>query len=126
VDQGKQLATPHQETSGGLWSFLFPPPLAPSVRDQTQILTDDLQILGPQEAYIKRSTDPPVKIRTLAVPDTAPPASEITTVLATYRRRYQRPQEAAEDQIARLERMQTLPADSMPAFQSLFAGDVEI
>jgi hypothetical protein len=126
VDQGKQLATPYQEESGGLWSFLFPPPPGPSVRDQTQRFTDDLQMLRPQEAYIKRYTDPPVKIRTLAVPEANPPQREVAAVLAAYRRRYQRPHASAEAYIEQLDQMPKPTPTAAPAFQELFAGDARM
>ncbi|GAC1443389.1 MAG: hypothetical protein NVSMB52_01710 [Chloroflexota bacterium] len=123
LEQGKQLATPMREESGGLLSFLFPPPLVPSVRDQTQVFTEDLQILGPQEAYIKRYTEPPIKVRTLGVPDAHPAPSQVAEVLATYRRRYQRPKETAEAQLEHFEPVNASTAPPPPAFQGLFAGE---
>lgn len=126
VEQGKQLATPYQETSGGLLSFLFPPPPAPTVRDQTQTFTEDLQILGPQEAYIKRYTEPPIKVRTLAMPDANPSAQEVNKVLTTYRRRYQRPKEAAEARVEHLDQATAPILVPPPAFQGLFAGEGDL
>jgi hypothetical protein len=119
LDQGKELATPQKDARGGFLQSLFPPPPPPSVRDQTQVFTEDLQILGPQEAYVKRYTDPPVKIRTLGVPDANPPAGAIAAVLATYRRRYQRPKETAEATIE--SQPQTVDMVTVPAFQGFFA-----
>lgn len=61
-----------------------------SRREQVELLSDDLQTLDPQLAYVKLRTGPPVKIQTLTVPDAHPPSGELAAVLVEYKRRYQR------------------------------------
>jgi hypothetical protein len=123
LEQGKQLATPVREEAAGLLSFLFPP-VHPSTREQTQVLTDVLQVLGPREAYVKRAAQPPLKVRTLAVPDASPDAHALAVVLATYRERYQRTTEEAQrrSQQAMTWGRPSEMAGTVPrAFEALFA-----
>jgi hypothetical protein len=59
----------------------------------------ELQVLPPQEAYVKLHTAPPVRIKTLAVHDAHSPHKELQAVLDTYKRRYQRTRAEAEVQV---------------------------
>lgn len=61
-----------------------------SVSEQFETLAQDLQILSPQEAYIKLHMASPVKVRTLKVRDVPVCSPAVDAVLATYRRTYQR------------------------------------
>jgi hypothetical protein len=67
-----------------------------SVGEQYHQWTSELQNLSPRYAYVKLHDQPPVKIKTLTVPDAQPDRQELLRVLAEYRRRYQRtPADAA-------------------------------
>ena len=124
VDQSRQLAggeMPSQQSS--LIARLLAPSPGPEVpyRQRVDSLMQELQVLPPQEAYVKLHTAPPVRIRTLAVPDAHPSASELADVLATYRSRYQRPREAAEARVAtRGPDRKTPPLPALPF--ELFSG----
>jgi Type IV secretion-system coupling protein DNA-binding domain len=124
VDQSRQLAggeTPSQESN--LIARLLASSPGPEIpyREQVDSLMQDLQVLPPQEAYVKLHTAPPVRIRTLAVRDAQPSATELADVLATYRSRYQRPRAEAEARVAL--RVPDRKAPETPALPfELFSG----
>lgn len=97
IDQSRQIAT--------LDSALYrPDPLTGRPRhisssEQFEDLAQDLQHLGPQEAYVKLHTDPAIKVKTLTVPDAHPDQRELSQVLAAYRTRYQRSRPEAEQRM---------------------------
>ncbi|MBV9280388.1 MAG: type IV secretion system DNA-binding domain-containing protein [Chloroflexi bacterium] len=78
-------------------------PHAVSMSEQFEALTQDLQTLPQQLAYVKLHTDPAVKVRTLSVRDVRPDPGELTSVLREYTRRYQRTKEQAEVAVARVQ-----------------------
>jgi hypothetical protein len=119
-EQARELSPLSQEEDDSFLSFLFPPPPAPSAHQQQEQLMQDLRLLGPQDAYVRRHNDPAVKLRTLFVPDAHPVGHRLGEVLATYRQRYQRPVEVAELQAQQLlGRFAPAPADEPFNF---FAG----
>jgi hypothetical protein len=73
-----------------------------SSSEQFELLAQDLQHLGPQEAYIKLHTDPAIKVRTLSVRDPHPDRRELEQVLVRYKQSYQRSKEQAEASAAHL------------------------
>ncbi len=94
--QAEDLATPMLYEACGFLDAFFPPPRPPSQREQATELFGDLQLLDPQLAYIKKDTQPPVKVRTLTVDDPAPAPAALQYVLDTYRQRYHRSQHEAQ------------------------------
>lgn len=101
IDQSRQLVTLDPE-------LYHPDPITGRPRhisssEQFERATQDLQHLSPQEAYVKIHTDPPVKVRTLAVKDPHPNSAELAQVLAAYRARYQRSRREAETRVPRLD-----------------------
>lgn len=88
---------------------------------QFEHLTQAIQHLGLQEAFVKIDTQPPVKIRTLDVPDAHPDARALSRVLRIYAARYGRTREEAERQVARLaQRISRTAAPAAPAPFRLF------
>jgi hypothetical protein len=103
VDQSRQLAggEVHAQESNLLARLLAPSP-GPEVpyRQQIDALMQELQVLPPQEAIVKLHTAPPVRIKTLAVRDAHPSATELAEVLSIYKRKYQLGRTEAEAHIA--------------------------
>jgi hypothetical protein len=103
VDQSRQLAGGEGSTQeSNLIARLLAASSGPEVpyREQVDTLMQGLQVLPPQEAYVKLHTAPPVRIRTLAVRDAHPSSKELSVVLATYKAKYQRTRTEAEARMA--------------------------
>ena len=98
VDQSRQLAGGEAQKETNLVGRLLAPAPEPEVpyREQVDTLMQHLQVLPPQEAYVKLHTSPPVRIKALEVHNPRPSATELASVLATYRTRYQRSRTEAE------------------------------
>ena len=124
VDQSRQLAggeTRRQETK--LLARLFAPSPQPEVpyREQIDTLMQDLQVLPPQEAYVKLHTAQPARIKALEVHNPSPAATELASVLAAYRSRYQRSRTQAEARTS--PSMQVHSTAELPAIPfELFSG----
>ena len=92
------------------------------VLEQFESWTQEVQNLSPRLAYVKLHNHDAVKIKTLSVPDAQVDQQELEKVLGTYRERYQRTQEEAEEAIARLK--QPVPAqeenESTPLYSRVF------
>jgi DNA helicase HerA-like ATPase len=102
VDQSRQLAGGDVRQKTNLIERILAPSPEPQVpyREQIDTLMQDLQVLPPQEAYVKLHTAPPVRIKALEVHNPRPAATELASVLATYRSRYQRSRTQAEARMA--------------------------
>ncbi len=67
-----------------------------SVLEQFETTTQELMHLPQQFAFVKVHDQSAVKVKTLSVPPAAPDPQELTRVLLTYKRRYQRSTQEAE------------------------------
>jgi hypothetical protein len=86
-----------------------------SAGEQFEELTQDLQTLSPQDAYVKLHTSTPTKVRTLSVRDVPTAGARVEQVLMEYQRRYQRSREVAEEACRRIGlRAETPPRDTIP------------
>jgi hypothetical protein len=73
-----------------------------TILEQFESWTQQLQNLPPRTAFLKRHDSPAVLFRTLTVADARVNTGELSEVLATYRRRYQRTADEADCAIATL------------------------
>jgi hypothetical protein len=73
-----------------------------AVTEQFESWTSELQNLKARQAYVKLEGRPAIKMRTSRIGEPRVSQSELAQVLTTYRRRYQRTQEEAEQAIASL------------------------
>jgi energy-coupling factor transporter ATP-binding protein EcfA2 len=99
---GRDSATQQSKQIATLDPFLYredPVNMRPrrvSTSEQFELLTQELQHLTPQEAYVKLDTHPAIKMRSLSVRDPHVTSRQLDAVLASYRHRYQRPKADAE------------------------------
>jgi len=98
-----------------------------NIPEQFEAWTQELQDLPPRAAYVKLEGQRAVRIRTLPVPSQEVAADELEQVLATYRSRYQRTREQAEQATSALFRPQGpaspgLAAAEPPVYTRLFQG----
>ena len=117
VEQSRQIAGGRSQTEeANLLSWIFPraDALATSMRQEHDLLARELQLLNPQEAYVKIGNNVPVKIKTLDVPDPTPVRTELAEVMATYKTTYQRSRVEAERRIAGMTPAKTLPPAKEP------------
>lgn len=85
------------------------------VAEQFERWTQQLQNLPPRVALVKLYDRAPVKIRTLTVPPAKVSSAQMATILATYRRRYQRTPAEAQAVIARLSASRSVGRSPPPA-----------
>lgn len=93
------------------------------VGEQFESWTQELQNLSPRLAYVKLHDQPAARIKTLTVPDAEVDPDELTQVLHTYKERYQRTKEEAEQAIERITAPVRAPettTSAPPAYTILF------
>lgn len=73
-----------------------------SVVEQFESWTQELQNLSTRMAYVKLHDKPPVKIKTLSVPNVEIDSDKVEKVLEEYKSRYQRTKEESEQAIAKV------------------------
>lgn len=98
-----------------------------AVTEQFESWTNELQNLKPRQAYAKLEGRPAIKLRTTRIREPRISSSQLASVLATYRQRYQRTREGAERVIASLSLPQSGSSPTpAPAYTRLYASNASV